>query len=92
MKAFIKEKVIGTQNCKVQKDEVREISYLIDELEDKFIGIIRQTQSESESIHTRMQDAQRKGDLHKWKYYGDQRNHGGDRGKCRCADGQHPND
>ncbi len=60
MKAFIKEKVIGAQNCKAQRDEVGEISYLIDELEDKFIGIIRQTKSESESIHTRMQDASEK--------------------------------
>ncbi len=56
MKTFIREKVIGEKNCKAYKDEVAEISYLIGELEDKFIGIIRKTKGESVSIYTKMQD------------------------------------
>lgn len=55
MKKFIKEKVIGTQNCHKQKNEIAEIRYLIEEMEDKFIGVIRQTKEESGNIHERMQ-------------------------------------
>lgn len=55
MKKFIKEKVIGKENCKKQKSETKEIQYLISELEDKFIGVIRQTKEESGNIHQRMQ-------------------------------------
>lgn len=57
MKTFIKDKVIGRGNCKEQKDEVSEIAYLIDEMEDKFVMAIRQTKNESDTIHTKMQDA-----------------------------------
>ncbi len=57
MKTFIKEKVIGAENCDVQKDEVKEISYLIGEMEDRFIGVIRQTRQESGIIYARMKDA-----------------------------------
>lgn len=57
MKTFIKEKVIGTENCRQTKDEVEEISYLIDELEEQFVGIIRKTRDESNVIHERMSDA-----------------------------------
>jgi methyl-accepting chemotaxis protein len=47
LKKFIKEKVIGAQNCKTEKSEVKEISYLIEELENRVISTIRQTQQES---------------------------------------------
>lgn len=57
MKLFIREKVVGQENCVKKKKEVDEIRYLMGELEDKFIGIIRQTKGESESIHTRMRGA-----------------------------------
>lgn len=55
MKKFIKEKVIGSGNCRKQKNETAEIQYLIDEMEDKFISVIRQTKAESGNIHQRMQ-------------------------------------
>lgn len=55
MKLFIRDKVIGRENCKKQKNEVQEIQYLIGELEEKFIGVIRQTREEAESIHASMQ-------------------------------------
>lgn len=60
MKAFIKDKVIGKDNCKEQKDEVSEISYLIDEMKEGFITVIRQTKDESEAIHAKMKDANSK--------------------------------
>lgn len=57
MKAFVKEKVIGAENCKQQKDEVKEIDYLIGELEQRFIATIRQTKEEAGAIHSKMEDA-----------------------------------
>lgn len=50
MKNFIREKVIGTKNCKVEKNEVREISYLIEEMESRFISTIHKTQQEALGI------------------------------------------
>ena len=50
LKKFIKEKVIGIQNCKTEKSEVKEISYLIGELENRVISTIRKTQQESVHI------------------------------------------
>ena len=47
MKAFIKDKVIGAKNCAVEKKEVREISYLIGELERRVISTIQKTQQET---------------------------------------------
>ncbi len=47
MKAFVKEKVIGTKNCKAEKKEVKEISYLIGELETRVVSTIRKTQQET---------------------------------------------
>ena len=55
MKKFIKEKVIGEKKCIKQKNEVDEIRYLMGEMEEEFIGIIRQTKSETDTIHKRMQ-------------------------------------
>ncbi len=47
MKAFIKEKVIGSRNCVTEKKEVKEISYLIGELESRVISTIQRTQEET---------------------------------------------
>lgn len=54
MKTFIKEKVIGIKNCKVQKNEVKEISYLIGELENRVISTIHKTQQEAGLIRDMM--------------------------------------
>lgn len=50
LKKFIKEKVIGEQNCKTEKSEVKEISYLISELESRVISTIHKTQEETGHI------------------------------------------
>lgn len=50
MKSFIKEKVIGAKNCKAEKNEVKEISYLIGELESRVISTIQRTQQETSLI------------------------------------------
>lgn len=50
LKTFVKEKVIGSQNCRAEKSEVKEISYLIGELENRFISTIRKTQQETRLI------------------------------------------
>lgn len=60
MKSFIRTKVIGESNCVAQRNEVEEIQYLLQELEDNFISVIRQTKKESDNIHARMQDANSK--------------------------------
>lgn len=60
MKSFIRTKVIGESNCVAQRNEVEEIQYLLQELEDNFISVIRQTKKESDTIHTQMQDANSK--------------------------------
>lgn len=56
MKQFIKERVIGAENCREFSDEVQEISYLLAEMEGRFIDTIRQTKEKSNDIHTRMSD------------------------------------
>lgn len=50
MKRFIKEKVVGEQNCRLEKSEVKEISYLIAELENRVISTIHKTQQETAQI------------------------------------------
>jgi methyl-accepting chemotaxis protein len=60
LKIFIKEKVIGLQNCKKQKNEVEEINYLMEELKDKFIGVIKETKEQSNNIHDKMKNANAK--------------------------------
>ena len=47
MKTFVKDKVIGTRNCAEEKKEVREISYLIGELESRVVSTIQKTQQET---------------------------------------------
>lgn len=54
MKQFVKEKVIGLENFVPQKNEVAEIEYLIQELEQRFIATIRQTKEESDVIQSKM--------------------------------------
>lgn len=60
MKSFIKDKITGRDNCKKQKDEVSEISYLIEEMKEGFVTAIRQTKDESDAIHVKMKDANSK--------------------------------
>lgn len=47
LKRFVKEKVIGNQNCKAERSEVKEISYLKTELENRVISTIRKTHQET---------------------------------------------
>lgn len=47
MKTFVKDKVIGADNCAEEKKEVKEISYLIEELERRVISTIQKTQQEA---------------------------------------------
>lgn len=54
MKRFIKEKVVGNQNCRVERSEVKEIGYLIEELENRVISTIRKTQQETVHIRDMM--------------------------------------
>lgn len=54
MKRFIKEKVVGMQNCRAERSEVKEISYLIEELENRVISTIRKTQQETVHIRNMM--------------------------------------
>ena len=56
MKKFIKEKVIGLHNCKTEKSEVKEIGYLIEELEHRVVTTIRKTQEESVNIQGKVSD------------------------------------
>lgn len=60
MKTFIKDKIIGRDNCEKQKDEVSEISYLIEEMKEGFVTVIKQTKDESDAIHVKMKDANSK--------------------------------
>lgn len=50
LKKFVKEKVIGSQYCQTEKSEVKEISYLKEELENRVISTIRKTQQETVHI------------------------------------------
>ncbi|MGN1083388.1 MAG: methyl-accepting chemotaxis protein [Lachnospiraceae bacterium] len=50
MKRFVKEKVIGTKNCRAERSEVKEISYLIGELENRVVSTIHKTQKETSHI------------------------------------------
>ena len=54
MKRFIKEKVIGRHNCNTEKSEVKEIGYLIGELEHRVISTIHKTQEESVNIQNKV--------------------------------------
>lgn len=56
LKKFVKEKVIGAENCKQEKSEVKEIGYLIKELENRVLAVIHKTQSETENISGKISD------------------------------------
>ena len=56
LKRFIKVKVIGEQNCRIEKSEVKEIGYLIEELEHRVISTIHKTQEETARIEGMVAD------------------------------------
>ncbi len=56
LEKFIKEKVIGINNCKSEKSEVKEIGYLIEELEQRVVSTIHKTQEESVHIQSMVSD------------------------------------
>jgi methyl-accepting chemotaxis protein len=60
LKVFIRDNVIGRDNCKKQKNEVEEINYLMSELQEQFLNVIKQTRQESNNIHDRMEEANSK--------------------------------
>lgn len=47
LKKFVKERVIGSENCLEVKSEVKEIGYLIEELESRVVSVIHKTQEET---------------------------------------------
>ncbi len=54
MKIFITEKIIGDDSVKNMGTEVEQISYLLSELESRFIDTIHKTQDESRVINEKM--------------------------------------
>ena len=56
MKNFVRETVIGQDGKTSFHSEVEEISYLIEELKERFLLTIRKTKQESDTIHLRMKD------------------------------------
>ena len=57
MKAFVKETVVGEENVPFHKHEEDEISFLIGELKDKFIGTIRKTLDGMEEVDSNIREA-----------------------------------
>ncbi|MBR1477068.1 MAG: methyl-accepting chemotaxis protein [Lachnospiraceae bacterium] len=57
MRLFVKEKIIGRENVRLMPSESEEITYLIEEMENRFISTIRETASESENIQRQMEAA-----------------------------------
>ncbi len=60
MKNFIKESVIGKEKCKTFSNETKEIAYLIEEMQSKFVNVIRQTKEEAKNVASKMEMAERK--------------------------------
>ena len=61
MKSFIKDKIIGeNESSTAAKSEVEEISYLLSELESRFIDAIHKTKNESQTIKEKMMSASEK--------------------------------
>jgi len=56
MKRFVRSVVIGETNAKFFKDEKKEIEYLISQLKEKFIDVIRKTKSEMGNIDGNIQN------------------------------------
>ncbi|MCR5685207.1 MAG: methyl-accepting chemotaxis protein [Lachnospiraceae bacterium] len=64
MKSFIIDKIVGNAGNAYRNDEVREIDFLIGEMETRFVETIKKTQSESDIIKGRMTTASSKiGDI-----------------------------
>ena len=57
MKTFIKETVVGEGNVPFYKHEEDEISFLIDELKDKFVATIRKTLTAMEGVDGNIREA-----------------------------------
>lgn len=57
MKAFITNKIIGSDNTQKAGSEVEQIRYLLSELETRFIDTIHKTQDESQLIRNKMTSA-----------------------------------
>ena len=54
MKNFVIEKITGPENCPVGKDEVEQIQLLINEMQENFIGTIRQAKSIVSTVDNQM--------------------------------------
>ncbi|MCR5799894.1 MAG: methyl-accepting chemotaxis protein [Lachnospiraceae bacterium] len=57
LRLFVKEKVIGHTNIKEYGSETEEIGYLMDELETRFLGTIKETAAQSDSISQEITNA-----------------------------------
>ena len=55
MRIFVKDRIIGRENVKLQPSESVEIDYLIDETENRFLNTIRKTSDESGTIRNDME-------------------------------------
>ena len=57
MKSFIKETVVGQENIPYYKHEEDEISFLIEQLKEKFVATIRKTLTEMEGVDGNIREA-----------------------------------
>lgn len=57
MKSFVKETVVGEENVPYYKHEEDEISFLIEELKDKFVATIRKTLTKMGDVDGNIRDA-----------------------------------
>lgn len=55
MKVFIRERVVGNDDSVEHHKEVDEIAYLIDEMQNKFLDVIKQTKSEAADMSEKME-------------------------------------
>lgn len=60
MKEFIIEKITGPENCPNGKDEVEQIQLLINEMQENFIGTIRQAKSIVSTVDSQMNSTSNK--------------------------------
>lgn len=56
MKSFIKQSIVGEENVPYFRHEKEEISFLIEEMKDKFINVIRKTKDEMGNINETTKD------------------------------------
>ena len=57
MRVFVENRIIGKENIKECATESKQIAYLLQEMETRFLSAIRETASESEIIQTDMESA-----------------------------------